>query len=134
MKFSIEDKEYEFDPRLSVKEAIYIKDKTGLGTSAFLRGLFSDDIDPYAVAAMMYTLKRRAGEAVQWSDMMELNIFSFTLVDEEGDNPEGEESEGEADASNADEKPAAKSKAKRGADADPTQENGTSPSSEGSST
>lgn len=91
-KFWIEDREYEFDGDYTVEESMLFYDKCGVGmtelNAAFQRG------NPYAAATLMYILKKRAGEAVRWQDMLKYKNSDFGLV--EDDVPEREEPAGEA--------------------------------------
>lgn len=90
MRFSIEGREYDFDRKLEVGEAMIFQDKAGLGTAeiddALNRG------NPYVVVTLIYLAKTRAGEAVRWQDLMKLDINTFKMLppikpesNEEGD-------------------------------------------------
>lgn len=81
MKFGIEDREYEFDGELTIEDSIFLQEKTGLGVNKFFWAL--DDLEGRSVAAWMYLLKRRAGEAVRWDDMMKLNIRTYRVIPDE---------------------------------------------------
>lgn len=88
MKFKLDGREYEHDGTLTVEEAMLLQDKTGLGMNevdaAINRG------NPYAIAAWMMILKKRAGEVITWQNMMKLDIRTFEIVrDEEPAEQEG---------------------------------------------
>lgn len=78
MKFAIEDREYEFDGEYTVAEAMLFFDKAQVGI-AELQGALQRG-NPYAVATMMYVLKRRAGEAVNWQDMQALPVSALRYI------------------------------------------------------
>jgi hypothetical protein len=82
MRFSIEGREYEFDSTLTVEEAMNLEDKSGgLGMNEIDQALFKGKAR--AVAAWMFILKRRAGEAVRWQDMLKLDILTFRIIPDE---------------------------------------------------
>lgn len=90
MRFEIEGKEYEWDnERLTVGEARFLKEKTGMGILQWNNGLLARDGD--AEAALIYFAKRRAGEAVRWQDLEDLNLL--TLVIYPADQPAADEGE-----------------------------------------
>lgn len=86
MKFGFEDREYEFDGNLTVEEAIFLQEKTGLGINEVDQALFKGN--PLAIAAWIYTLKRRAGEAVKWTDMLKMNVRSWKVIPDEPSDEE----------------------------------------------
>lgn len=81
MKFGIEDREYEFDGNLTLGDSIFLQEKTGLGVNQFFAEL--DEIKGRSVTAWMYLLKRRAGEAVRWDDMLKLNVRTYRVIPDE---------------------------------------------------
>jgi hypothetical protein len=81
MKFSIEDREYEFEAKITVEEAMIIQDKAGLGLTEFDPALGRGN--PYAIAALMLILKKRAGEAVRWQDLLKLDAMTFRMIPDE---------------------------------------------------
>jgi hypothetical protein len=85
MRFSIEDKEYDFEAKMTVAEAMIVQDKANLGLAEFDPALGKGN--PYAIAALMYILKRRVGEVVRWEDMLKLNAMSFKMVPDELPDP-----------------------------------------------
>lgn len=90
----IGDKEYEFeDDKLLVKDARLIKKLTGMGLKSFSEGI--KDGDPDALCAMVFLAKRKAGEAVQWKDLDELDLATIQSLDDENE----EEEEGDKAAS-----------------------------------
>lgn len=105
MKFKLEDRIYDFDGTLTVKEAIFLQEKTGLGVNEIDLALAKGN--PLAIASWMYTLKRRAGEAVRWQDMLDVNIRTYEVIPDELPDEEAEPA--------TDERP------------DPTQSTGTTP-------
>lgn len=87
MKFKIDDKVYEFDEsRLLVREARELKHYTGMGLKQFGEGLQGGDAD--AIVGMLYLARRRAGEAVQWSDFDEYNIADLEMIEDEEEKDE----------------------------------------------
>lgn len=83
MRFTIEGREYDFDRKMTVEEAMVFQDKAGLGLSQIDEEL--DRGNPYAVTALIYLGKKRAGEAVRWQDLMGLDVLTFQRM---GDKPE----------------------------------------------
>jgi len=96
-KFAIEGKEYEYDGKISVKDSMFIFEKSKVGIAEFQYAIFGQG-NPFAIAAWVYLLKRRAGEAVQWEDILELDLRTFEFIedpedpakDSEGDSAEEE--------------------------------------------
>jgi hypothetical protein len=94
VRFTIEGKDYEFDRKLTVEEAMVIQDKAKLGLNEFDPALLRGN--PYALCALIYLGKRRAGEAVRFQDLMGLDLLTLTLhydEPEQADVP-GDESGG----------------------------------------
>lgn len=61
MRVVVGDKTYEHDPRKFMSsEARAVKHATGMNPDEFNKGLGQDD--PFAVAALVWILRRRAGE------------------------------------------------------------------------
>lgn len=89
MKFSIEGKVYEWSGKFTLTDAFFLKEKAHLTVLQF--GPAIEHGDPHAVGVLVYLAKRRAGEAVRWEDLGELEITSFDLVPEEEveENPTG---------------------------------------------
>ena len=62
-----------------------VQDKASLGMNEFDQAMLKGN--PYAIAALLFILKKRAGEAVRWQDMMKLDIRTFRAVfDEDAEN------------------------------------------------
>jgi hypothetical protein len=85
VKFLIGDKEYEYDGKITVADAMFIHEKSGVGIAGLNRALLGDgtragDGNPHAIAAWCFLLKRRAGEAVRYDDMLQLDITNYHLV------------------------------------------------------
>lgn len=85
IRFTLDGQDYEFEPRMSVKEARMIKRFTkGMGVSDLLRGIPKGDPDSWC--AMVFLAKRRAGEAVSWQQLEELDLMQ--LMEESGADEE----------------------------------------------
>lgn len=119
MRFKIEDREYEYDATLTVEEAMFLQDKTGLGMNecdaAITKG------NPYAIAAWMMILMKRAGVVVRWQDMLKLDIRTFRIIRDDPDDPDEDNAESDGNQQGEGEP-------------DPTQPDGTTPESATSST
>jgi hypothetical protein len=84
-RFEIEGRVYDYDGKISVEDAMFIHEKSGLGMAKFNQELLAE-LNPSAVAAWIYILKRRAGEAVRWQDVLKLDMRTFNVhFDEEPD-------------------------------------------------
>lgn len=88
MRFTIESREYDWEPKMTVEEAMVFQDKANLGIGeiddALNRGL------AYAVTTLIYLGKKRAGEAVRWQDLMGLDLLTFArMPDKPESEPEG---------------------------------------------
>lgn len=104
MRFTIEGKEYPFDRKITVEEAMVIQDKAKLGLNEFDPALLRGN--PYALCALIYLGKRRAGEAVRFQDLLGLDLLTLTLHYDEPEQddagePEGEQAESKAEAKRA---------------------------------
>lgn len=83
IKVTVDGTEYEFDrDRLMLKEALAIKSYTNLTVTEWQKGL--QEFDPMAVAALVWLLKKRAGEDVRFSDV-DCNLASFAAIDDEAE-------------------------------------------------
>lgn len=91
-RFEIEGRTYDYDGKISVEDAMFIHEKSGLGMAKFNRELLVE-LNPSAVAAWIFLLKRRAGEAVRWQDILKLDLRTFTVHFE--DEPEEDAEDGE---------------------------------------
>jgi hypothetical protein len=73
--FTLDDTEYEFDQnRLALAEAVAVKVESGLTIKAFQEGLA--EMDPYALKAMVWLAKCRAGVKTRYTDV-EFDVVSF---------------------------------------------------------
>jgi hypothetical protein len=86
MRFTIEGREYDFAQKMTVEEAMVFQDKANLGMSQIDEELNRGN--PYAVTALIYLGKKRAGEAVRWQDLMGLDLLTFQRM---GDKPADDE-------------------------------------------
>lgn len=84
IKFGLGDSSYEYDDTsMTVAEARIIKKHAGMGLRSWALGL--QDMDPDALVGLVFLAKRRAGEAVRWQDLDNLDIAAISLVAEEDD-------------------------------------------------
>lgn len=88
--FTLDDgTEYEFDQdRLPLAEAIAVKTAAGLGITDFLVGI--RNMDPVALKAMVWLVRKRAGEAVRFADV-EFEVFRFCESLRQTDTQEDED-------------------------------------------
>jgi hypothetical protein len=90
VKFGIEGRVYEYDGTITVEDAMFIFDKSHVGIVKFNTALLLEG-NPHVIAAWFFILKRRAGEAVRWDDMLKLDVRTFTVTHDEpaeGETPE----------------------------------------------
>lgn len=86
IKFKLGDTVYEYDDsQMSVKEARLIKKHTSMGLKSWSLGL--QDMDPDALVGLILLAKQRAGEAVRWQDLDNLNVNDITIVGDDEDLP-----------------------------------------------
>jgi hypothetical protein len=91
MRFTIEGREYDFDRKMEVEEAMVFQDKAGLGMNEIDEALNRGN--PYVTVTLIYLAKKRAGEAVRWQDLMKLDLNTFKVLPpqpdpgDEGDVP-----------------------------------------------
>lgn len=78
-KYELEGKTYDYDGKMTVKDARFLWEKAQVGVSRLNMALFVD-WQPDAIAAFMYLLKRRAGEAPRWEDADNWDITTFAPV------------------------------------------------------
>lgn len=102
-KWMIEGREYDYDGKILLSDAMFIHEKSGVGVAGINRALLGDgsrpgDSNPNAIAAWCFLLKRRAGEAVRYDDMAKIDISTFQPVFEEkpSEDEPTEKSAGEA--------------------------------------
>lgn len=83
MKIRIEDQFYDFEAdRLMLKEAMAVKTYTGMGVTDWNKAL--EEFDPNAIAALVWILKKRAGEDVRFSDL-DFNLADLEILSDEGE-------------------------------------------------
>lgn len=81
MKIKVDGQDYEYDEnRLMLTEAMEIQEKTGLNLKRWQAGL--SEMDAYAVKALLYLLKKRAGESPDWQTL-DCNIAAIDFGDDE---------------------------------------------------
>ena len=85
--FTLDGTDYEFDDnKLALKEAIAVKQETGLGVRLFQFGINMSE--PEALQAMVWLAMKRSGTAVRFADVdfdcVEL-LRNLRRVDPEGD-------------------------------------------------
>lgn len=84
INFGLGGTEYEYDDTtMTVAEARIIKKHTAMGLRSWALGL--QDMDPDALVGLVFLAKRRAGEAVRWQDLDNLDIAAISLVAAEDD-------------------------------------------------
>lgn len=80
MKITVEGTAYDYDPsRLGMREGMELERVTGMSFDEIQRGLGT--MRPAAVGALIYLLKRRAGEEVDWSTL-DFDILSIQVEDD----------------------------------------------------
>lgn len=85
MKVQADGKTYDYQPdRLMYSEAKLIQKHTGMKLDAWQAGL--RQMDPDAIAALLFTLRRRAGEALEW-DAFDFDLGTFGIEDDEEPDP-----------------------------------------------
>ncbi|MCX3064203.1 hypothetical protein [Streptomyces beihaiensis] len=78
IKLTVEGIDYEFDDqRMLVSEAREIKTLTGLTVPKLFAGVEEGDGD--AIAALVFLAKKRAGEALRFSELDSLNLADVDL-------------------------------------------------------
>jgi hypothetical protein len=78
LKFAFGDREYAYDATLTVEEAMLLQDKAGLGVNEVDAALAKGN--PYAIAAFMLVLMRRAGVVLRWQDVLTMDIRTFQII------------------------------------------------------
>lgn len=86
LRCEIEGKQYEYNSKLTVADAMFIYDKAQVGVADLNRALLVE-ANPYVIAAWVYLMKRRADEVVRWEDMLKLDVSTFKFVTDETDEP-----------------------------------------------
>ena len=86
IKFRMGGESYEYDDTtLTVKEARIIKKNAGFGLVTWAKGL--SEGDPDALVAMVWIAKTRAGEAVRWQDLDDMDLASLDIIGGDEDVP-----------------------------------------------
>lgn len=104
LRFVVEGREYEYDRKLSVEDAMFIYEKSQVGVNALNHALLVE-ANPNVIAAWIYLMKRRAGEAVRWQDILKLDLSTYNVIADEPDDESSDESEGEEAKEQADPTP-----------------------------
>jgi len=86
MRCRIGEKEYDFDFRMTVAEAIFLQEKAFCTVLEF--GSALQKADARAVAVLMYTLKKRNKEVVRWDDILKMDVFSLEILPDPDRAPE----------------------------------------------
>jgi hypothetical protein len=85
VKVTVDGQVYEYDPsRLMLTEAIEVQEKTGLNLKRWQAGL--EEMDAFAVKALVYLLKKRAGETPDWATL-DFDLASLDIDDEPPPDP-----------------------------------------------
>lgn len=81
MKVRVDGQDYDYDAgKLLLSEAMLIQNKTGLKLQAWQAGL--QEMDAYAVKALVFLLKLRAKESPDW-DSLDFDLGALEFVDDE---------------------------------------------------
>ena len=83
MKINVDGQVYDYDERrLLNSELAFIQKKTGLKFEQWQQGL--TELDAFATRALVYVLKKRAGEEPDW-DALDFNMLEIFDTDEDED-------------------------------------------------
>lgn len=78
MKIELDGVQYDYDPTKSlVSDAIFAQEKTGLRHRAFQDALAEEDA--LAWKTLLFLLKRRAGEHVEW-DLLDFDLRAVGVI------------------------------------------------------
>ena len=78
INFKVGESAYDYDDTtMTVAEARLIKKHSGFGLKSWAMGL--QDMDPDALVGLVFLAKRRAGEAIRWQDLDNLDIAAIAL-------------------------------------------------------
>lgn len=81
MKVVVDGQDYEYDSsRLMLSEAFEIQNRTGLNLTRWQTGL--KEMDAFSIKALVYLLKKRAGESPDW-DSLDFDIGGLEITDDE---------------------------------------------------
>lgn len=99
IRFKFNGSDYDYDGTLPVKDAIFIHKESGVGMVDFNNALLRE-VNPAVVAPFMYLLMRRADTAVQYKDILEMDIgtFNFEAITETVDHGDDEPEASDTDA------------------------------------
>lgn len=95
-RFRVDDTDYDFDPEslydLTIGEARAIKAQTGLTVTDWRLGLVTSyRQDPDVLAGIVWVVRRRAGETVDWADIDRISttelLESVIDLDEPAEEP-----------------------------------------------
>lgn len=84
LRFVIEGREYEYEKKLTVEDAMFIYEKSNVGMSALNHALLVE-ANPNVIAAWIYLMKRRAGEAVRWQDVLKIDLSTYSVIADDPD-------------------------------------------------
>lgn len=93
MRCRIDDRDYDFDFRMTVGEAMFLQEKAFCTVVEF--GPALQKADARAIAVLMYMLKKRNKEAVRWDDILKMDIFSLEILPPSDADAEDADAEGE---------------------------------------
>lgn len=74
-RFSYEGREYEFRAKMSVRDAMFLQEKSGATIATLAQ--YIDRREPAAIIATVYLHKRANGEVVRYEDLLDTDIMSF---------------------------------------------------------
>lgn len=95
MKVLIDGQAYEYDnARLLFSEAAFVQKKTGMKLPQWQRGL--EEQDAFAVAGLVYILRKRAGEQPDW-DTLEFDMATLEIIPDESEQETGPKEAAPAD-------------------------------------
>jgi hypothetical protein len=90
IKFDLVGTTYEYDDTsMTVSEARILKKHAGYGLRSWALAL--QDMDPDALVGLVFLAKRRAGEAVRWQDLDNLDIAKIGILDSDEDAEKGDD-------------------------------------------
>lgn len=99
IQFTVQGKPHEVDQeRLSIAEAMEIKQATGLTVRGFLNGLKEYDVE--AIVALVWLARSRAGERGSIKQIIASNfdlLADFDIIKEQGEEDGEEDGEGEGE-------------------------------------
>lgn len=75
LRFKFDGEEYDFMTSLKVKDAIFLKEKSGATTASVVSYL--DRRDPETIIAVAFLHRRAAGKAERFEELLEKDVMSF---------------------------------------------------------